>query len=206
MLIKIKTFSGETLYISEEDYLDEVMYSGHNKRKRSTQARRNQAAKTRKRIAKAEEKDRKLALQRSLTGEGVRPKPASVVEEEARKRATLQRTLTGEGARPRVPSTPQPNVGFTPKTGGPSRLDLLNQETNLRANLTKPATEEVANNTGKNLFKRFYNNGKFTTTGKWATGIAAATAATGLGAYGIHKYKKYKDKVNENNIDRDTNA
>jgi len=27
MLIKIKTFSGETLYIPEEDYLDEVMYS-----------------------------------------------------------------------------------------------------------------------------------------------------------------------------------
>ena len=27
MIIKIKTFSGETLYIPEEDYLDEVMYS-----------------------------------------------------------------------------------------------------------------------------------------------------------------------------------
>lgn len=27
MLIKIKTFSGETLYIPEEDYLEEVMYS-----------------------------------------------------------------------------------------------------------------------------------------------------------------------------------
>lgn len=27
MLIKIKTFSGETLYIPEEDYLNEVMYS-----------------------------------------------------------------------------------------------------------------------------------------------------------------------------------
>ena len=27
MIVKIKTFSGETLYIPEEDYLDEVMYS-----------------------------------------------------------------------------------------------------------------------------------------------------------------------------------
>ena len=27
MLIKIKTFSGETIYLPEEDYLDEVMYS-----------------------------------------------------------------------------------------------------------------------------------------------------------------------------------
>ena len=27
MIIKIKTFSGETLYLPEEDYLDEVMYS-----------------------------------------------------------------------------------------------------------------------------------------------------------------------------------
>ena len=27
MIVKIKTFSGENLYLSEEDYLDEVMYS-----------------------------------------------------------------------------------------------------------------------------------------------------------------------------------
>ena len=27
MIVKIKTFSGETLYLPEEDYLDEVMYS-----------------------------------------------------------------------------------------------------------------------------------------------------------------------------------
>ena len=27
MIVKIKTFSGETLYLPEEDYLEEVMYS-----------------------------------------------------------------------------------------------------------------------------------------------------------------------------------
>ena len=32
MIIKIKTFSGETLYIPEEDYLDEVMYSSAARR------------------------------------------------------------------------------------------------------------------------------------------------------------------------------
>lgn len=206
MIVKIKTFSGETLYIPEEDYLDEVMFSDRDKRKRNLRKRRNQVAKTRKRIAKAEEEERKLAQKRALTGEGVRPKPASVIEREAREKATLQRTLTGEGARPRVSSTPQPNVGFTPKTNGPKRVDLFHHETNLRTNMTKPVTEEVTNNTGKNFLKRFYNNGKLTTAGKWATGITAATAATGLGAYGIHKYKKYKDKVRENNFNEDTNT
>lgn len=32
MLIKIKTFSGETLYLPEEDYLEEVMYSNAARR------------------------------------------------------------------------------------------------------------------------------------------------------------------------------
>lgn len=32
MIIKIKTFSGETLYLPEEDYLDEVMYSNAARR------------------------------------------------------------------------------------------------------------------------------------------------------------------------------
>ena len=32
MLIKIKTFSGETLYLPEEDYLNEVMYSNAARR------------------------------------------------------------------------------------------------------------------------------------------------------------------------------
>ena len=27
MIVKVKTFSGETLYLPEEDYLEEVMYS-----------------------------------------------------------------------------------------------------------------------------------------------------------------------------------
>ena len=31
MIVKIKTFSGENLYLSEEDYLDEVMYSDMSK-------------------------------------------------------------------------------------------------------------------------------------------------------------------------------
>lgn len=39
MIIKIKTFSGETLYIPEEDYLDEVMYSGEEMSKEERRAR-----------------------------------------------------------------------------------------------------------------------------------------------------------------------
>ena len=33
MIVKIKTFSGETLYLPEEDYLEEVMYSDLEERK-----------------------------------------------------------------------------------------------------------------------------------------------------------------------------
>lgn len=35
MIIKIKTFSGETLYLPEEDYLEEVMYSDKEEEKKS---------------------------------------------------------------------------------------------------------------------------------------------------------------------------
>lgn len=39
MIIKIKTFSGETLYIPEEDYLDEVMYSNLEEREFGTKSK-----------------------------------------------------------------------------------------------------------------------------------------------------------------------
>ena len=35
MIVKIKTFSGETLYLPEEDYLDELMYSDKEEEKKS---------------------------------------------------------------------------------------------------------------------------------------------------------------------------
>lgn len=60
MIVKIKTFSGETLYLPEEDYLDEVMYSDLEEREfarkdyagltpeqaNQLRARRNEAAQT----------------------------------------------------------------------------------------------------------------------------------------------------------------
>jgi len=50
MIVKVKTFSGETLYIPEEDYLDEVMYSGE---KMSKEERRERIAHALKKGGKA---------------------------------------------------------------------------------------------------------------------------------------------------------
>ena len=45
MIIKIKTFSGETLYLPEEDYLNEVMYSDFEEREFSKPLLRSQQVK-----------------------------------------------------------------------------------------------------------------------------------------------------------------
>lgn len=36
MIVKIKTFSGENIYLSEEDYLNELMFSKKNKKKKGS--------------------------------------------------------------------------------------------------------------------------------------------------------------------------
>ena len=58
MIVKIKTFSGENLYIPEEDYLDEVMYSDLEEREFAS---RRQVKKLGNYILDAEVNGRKLS-------------------------------------------------------------------------------------------------------------------------------------------------
>lgn len=78
MIIKIKTFSGESLYIPEEDYLDEVMYSENLEErefgKYGQEAAKNFFTKVRGRAATKKLQDKGRA--RVLEGELARMKKA----------------------------------------------------------------------------------------------------------------------------------
>lgn len=195
MIVKIKTFSGETLYIPEEDYPDEVMYSNGNSEELVEQKDKEAP------LSKKEKAALGTTAAAGLGIAGLGQKHANAKKKEYLKRS--QKWLESYGwAEDKAKKEAKENW----KLFEPRKRSLKKLRKNIKDDqkwidevekLGKKAADEDLGNI--NVYKHALSQGKTLLSRKKGkitanTGLALTGAAAACGGYKLYKHNKNKKK------------